>query len=62
MEAEGCYIPEKKRDLVAAREAIREAFAVVDKMIDGWGLTEDELMAEYKVIRDAERQKLRNGP
>lgn len=60
-ETVGYYIPAQKRDFVAARKAIREAGEVVDKMIEGLGLTEEQLMAEYKVIRDADRQKRRNG-
>ena len=41
-------------------EAMRAAAKDLDEMISSWGATEDELMEEYKQIRQAARQKKRN--
>lgn len=57
----GFYIPAQKRDRKAEIKAMRAAAKELDKMIAGWGATEDELMAEYKEIRRAAREKKRNA-
>lgn len=57
----GYRYPPPKRDPAEVKKAIREAGEAFDKMVAQWGLTEEQLMAEYEAIRDAERQKRRNG-
>ena len=37
-------------------EAMRAAAKELDAMIETWGATEDELMGEYKEIRQAARK------
>ncbi len=56
----GYYIPAQKRSRKAELEAMRAAAKDLDEMIASWGATEDELMKEYKVIRQAAREKKRN--
>jgi hypothetical protein len=56
----GYYIPAQKRSRKAELEAMRAAAKDLDEMIASWGATEDELMEEYKQIRQATRQKKRN--
>jgi hypothetical protein len=56
----GYYIPAQKRSRKAEVEAMRAAAKDLDKMIASWGASEDELMEEYKQIRQATRQKKRN--
>ena len=57
----GFYIPAQKRDRKAQIEAMRAAAKELDAMIASWGATEDELMADYRQIRGAARQKKRNA-
>ncbi|MGA2181660.1 MAG: type II toxin-antitoxin system Phd/YefM family antitoxin [Bryobacteraceae bacterium] len=57
----GYYIPAKKRSRKAELEAMRAAAKDLDKMIGSWGANEDELMEEYKGIRQAAREKKRNA-
>jgi hypothetical protein len=57
----GFYIPAQKRDRKAQIEAMRAAAKELDAMIAFWGGTEDELMAEYRQIRHAAREKKRNA-
>ena len=57
----GYRYPPPKRDPAEVRKANREAGEAFDKMVAQWGLTEEQLMAEYEAIRDADRQKRRNG-
>ena len=57
----GFYIPAQKRDRKAELEAMRAAAKELDAMIASWGATEDELIAEYKQIRRAAREKKRNA-
>ena len=56
----GFYIPAQKRSRKAQVEAMRAAAKDLDEMIASWGATEDELMEEYKGIRQAAREKKRN--
>ena len=60
-ETVGYYIPAQKRNRKAEIEAMRAAAKDLDEMIAGWGAGEDELMAEYKGIRQAAREKNRNA-
>jgi antitoxin (DNA-binding transcriptional repressor) of toxin-antitoxin stability system len=55
----GFFVPAKKRNLQADLEAMRAAAKDMDEIIQGWGATEEELMAEIEEIRQAERQKNR---
>lgn len=56
----GFYIPAQKRSRKAQLEAMRAASKDLDEMIASWGATEDELMDEYKHIRQSAREKKRN--
>ena len=56
----GYYIPAQKRSRKAELEAMRAAAQDLDKMIAAWGASEDELMEEYKKLRQAARQKKRD--
>jgi hypothetical protein len=56
----GFYIPAQKRSRKAQLEAMRAAAKDLDEMIVSWGASEDELMEEYKGIRQAAREKKRN--
>ena len=51
----------QKRDRKAELEAMRAAAKELDAMIASWGATEDELIAEYKQIRRAAREKKRSA-
>jgi hypothetical protein len=53
----GYYIPAQKRSRKAELEAMRAAAKDLDEMIASWGAGEEELMEEYKEIRQAARQK-----
>ena len=44
----GFYIPAQKRSRKAALESMRAAAKDLDEMIASWGISEDELMQEYK--------------
>jgi hypothetical protein len=57
----GYYIPAQKRSRKAELEAMRAAARDLDEMIASWGASEDELMQEYKGIRQAAREKKRNA-
>ena len=57
----GYYIPARKRTRKAELEAMRAAARDLDEMIASWGANEDQLMEEYKAIRQSARQKKRNG-
>jgi len=57
----GYYIPAQKRSRKAELEAMRAAAKDLDEMISSWGAGEDELMEEYKGIRQAARVKKRNA-
>jgi len=57
----GFYIPAKKRSKAAELEAMRAAAQDLDEMIAGWGATEDELMEQYKEIRNSARKQRRNA-
>ncbi len=56
----GYFIPAQKRSRKAELEAMRAAAKDLDEMIASWGASEDELMQEYKGIRQAAREKKRN--
>src|SRR5580658_10372325 len=51
----GFFIPAQKRNRKAELEAMRAAAKELDAMIASWGASEDELMGEYKEIRQAAR-------
>ena len=57
----GFYIPAQKRSRKAEIEAMRAAAKDLDAMIATWGASEDELMEEYKQIRQASREKKRDA-
>jgi hypothetical protein len=57
----GFYIPAQKRSRKAQLEAMHAAAKELDEMIASWGATEDELMDEYKRIRQSAREKKRNA-
>jgi antitoxin (DNA-binding transcriptional repressor) of toxin-antitoxin stability system len=57
----GFYIPAQKRSRKAEVEAMRAAAKDLDAMIATWGASEDELMDEYKEIRQSSREKKRNA-
>jgi len=57
----GYYIPAQKRNRKAELEAMRAAARDLDAMIASWGAGEDELVKEYKEIRQAAREKKRNA-
>jgi len=57
----GYYIPARRRSRKAELEAMRAAAKDLDEMIASWRAGEDELMEEYKGIRQAAREKKRNG-
>ena len=57
----GFYIPAQKRSRNAEVEAMRAAAKDLDAMIAAWGASEDELMEEYKEIRQSSREKKRNA-
>lgn len=56
----GFYIPAQKRSRKAEVEAMRAAAKELDAMIPTWGASEDELLEEYKAIRQSSREKKRN--
>jgi antitoxin (DNA-binding transcriptional repressor) of toxin-antitoxin stability system len=55
----GFFIPAQKRSRKAEVDAMRAAAKELDAMIAKWGASEDELMLEYKQIRQTTRQKKR---
>ena len=57
----GFFIPAQKRSRKAELEAMRAAAKDLDEMIASWGVSEDELMEEYKQIRQAAREKKRHA-
>jgi len=57
----GYYIPAQKRSRKAEVDAMRAAARDLDEMIAAWGASEDELMKEYKAIRQASRDKKRSA-
>jgi antitoxin (DNA-binding transcriptional repressor) of toxin-antitoxin stability system len=57
----GFYISAQKRSRKAEVEAMRAAAKDLDAMIATWGASEDELMEEYKEIRQSSREKKRNA-
>jgi antitoxin (DNA-binding transcriptional repressor) of toxin-antitoxin stability system len=57
----GFYIPAQKRSRKAEVEAMRAAAKDLDAMIATWGVSEDELMEEYKEIRQSSREKKRHA-
>ena len=55
----GFFIPAQKRSRKAEVEAMRAAAKELDAMIAKWGASEDELMQEYKQLRQTTREKKR---
>lgn len=56
----GFYIPAQKKSRKAEVEAMRAAAKDLDAMIAAWGVSEDDLMQEFKEIRRVSREKKRN--
>jgi antitoxin (DNA-binding transcriptional repressor) of toxin-antitoxin stability system len=56
----GFYIPARKRSRKAELEAMRSAAKELDSMIASWGVSEDELVEDYKQLRNADRAKRRD--
>lgn len=57
----GFYIPAQKRTRKAEIQAMRAAAKELDQMIVNLGASEDELMDEYKEIRQSAREQKRNA-
>ena len=57
----GFFIPAQKRNRKAEVQAMRAAAKDLDAMIASWGASEEDLMGEYKQIRQTAREKKRNG-
>ncbi len=57
----GFYIPAQKRSRKAEVEAMRAAAKDLDALIAIWAASKDELMEEYKHIRQVSRDKKRNA-
>jgi antitoxin (DNA-binding transcriptional repressor) of toxin-antitoxin stability system len=57
----GFFIPAQKRNRKAELEAMRAAAKELDDLIASWGVSEDQLMEEYKAIRRTSREKKRNA-
>lgn len=57
----GFFIPAHKRSRKAEVEAMQAAAKELDAMIAAWGVSEEELIQEYKEIRRASRVKKRNA-
>jgi hypothetical protein len=57
----GFFIPAQKRSRTAEVEAMRAAAKDLDEMIASWGVSEDELMGEYKQIQRSAREKKRSA-
>ncbi len=57
----GYYIPAQKRSRKAELAALRAAAKDLDEMIVSWGAHEDELMEEYKEMRQTAREKKRRA-
>jgi hypothetical protein len=53
----GFYIPAQRKSRKAELEAMRAAAKDLDEMIASWDVPEEELMEEYKKIRQAAREK-----
>ena len=57
----GFYVPARRRNREAAIEALHTAAERSDKTIRSWSADEEELIEEYKAIREASREQQRNG-
>jgi hypothetical protein len=57
----GYYIPAQRRNRKMQLEAMQAAARDLDEMIASWNVGEEELMREYKGIRDASRAKKGNA-
>ena len=57
----GYFIPARKKSRSAEIAAMRAAAKDLDAMIAGWGVSEEELMEEYKEIRRSSREKKRDA-
>ena len=57
----GFYVPARQRSRKAELEAMRAAAKGLDEMIASWGASENDLIEEYKGIRQAAREKKRNA-
>ncbi len=57
----GFFIPAQKRDRQAELAAMRAAAKELDAMIDAWGVSEEQLMDEYKEIRRQARESKPDG-
>jgi len=52
----GYFIPARRKRSEAERAAFREAAARLDEMLAARGVTEDELVADFKRLRAAKRK------
>ena len=52
----GFFIPAHKRDRTAELDAMRAAAKELDAMIESWDTSEEDLMREYKEIRQSARK------
>ena len=57
----GFYIPAQKRNRKAELEALRAAAKDLDAVIASWGASEEELIQQYKEIRQAARERKRRN-
>ena len=52
----GYYIPARRKRSEAERTALREAAAQIDGLLAGMGMTEDEVVEDFKRWRAAKRR------
>jgi hypothetical protein len=58
----GFFVPShRSADRKAALERVQATSVEADALVQSWGASEEELMAEIESIRRAEREKSRNG-
>lgn len=51
----GYFIPARRKRTEAERQALKEAAAQLDTMLKAHGITEEELVAEFKRLRAGKR-------
>ncbi len=55
-ETVGYFIPARRKRAEAEREALRQAAARLDELLAAKGITEDEIVADFKRWRAAKRR------
>ena len=60
-ETVGFYIPARKHSRKAEVDAMRAAAKELDAMIASWSVPEDDLIEDYKRIRNTVRARKRNA-